>query len=56
MMGFYGDPRHGGNKDRVAWQMLGMPDPPVRGRLHETPAPPALAPRAAAGAARPRKG
>jgi gluconate 2-dehydrogenase gamma chain len=45
MMGFYGDPRHGGNKDRVAWVMLGMPDPPVRGRLHETPPPPALAPR-----------
>jgi len=46
MMGFYGDPRHGGNKDRVAWKMLGVPDPPVRGRLHETPPPPALAPRA----------
>jgi gluconate 2-dehydrogenase gamma chain len=40
MMGFYGDPRHGGNRDRVAWRMLGVPDPPVRGRLHETPAPP----------------
>jgi gluconate 2-dehydrogenase gamma chain len=48
MMGFYGDPRHGGNKDRVAWKMIGVPDPPVRGRLHETPPPPALAPRAAA--------
>jgi gluconate 2-dehydrogenase gamma chain len=46
MMGFYGDPRHGGNKERVAWRMLGVPDPPVRGRLHETPPPPALAPRA----------
>ncbi len=45
MMGFYGDPRHGGNKDRVAWTMLGVPDPPIRGRLHETPPPPALAPR-----------
>jgi len=45
MMGFYGDPRHGGNQDRVAWRMLGVPDPPVRGRLHETPPPPALAPR-----------
>ncbi len=56
MMGFYGDPRHGGNKDRVAWKMLGVPDPPVRGRLHETPPPPALAPRAAAPAAKPRKG
>ena len=37
MMGFYGDPRHGGNKDRVSWRMLGVPDPPIRGRLHETP-------------------
>ena len=45
MMGFYGDPRHGGNKERVAWRMLGVPDPPVRGRLHETPPPPALVPR-----------
>lgn len=38
MMGFYGDPRHGGNKERVSWRMLGIPDPPVRGRLHEAPA------------------
>jgi gluconate 2-dehydrogenase gamma chain len=45
MMGFYGDPRHGGNKDRVSWTMLGVADPPLRGRLHETPPPPALAPR-----------
>jgi gluconate 2-dehydrogenase gamma chain len=37
MMGFYGDPRHGGNRDRTAWRMLGVPDPPIRGRLHETP-------------------
>jgi gluconate 2-dehydrogenase gamma chain len=47
MMGFYGDPRHGGNSERVSWKMLGVPDPPVRGRLHETPPPPALAPRPA---------
>lgn len=33
MMGFYGDPRHGGNRTRVGWRMLGLPDPPVRGRL-----------------------
>ena len=39
MMGFYGDPRHGGNRDRVAWKMLGLQDPPIRGRLHETPPP-----------------
>jgi len=33
MEGFYGDPRHGGNRDRVSWKMLGVPYPPVRGRL-----------------------
>jgi len=33
LMGFYGDPRHGGNRDRAAWRMLGLPDPPIRGRL-----------------------
>ena len=46
MMGFYGDPRHGGNKDRVSWKMLGVPDPPIRGRLHETPTPAAATPAA----------
>jgi len=56
MMAFYGDPRHGGNKDRVSWKMLGVPDPPIRGRLHETPPPPALAPRPAAAPAATRKG
>jgi gluconate 2-dehydrogenase gamma chain len=45
MMGYYGDPRHGGNRERVGWRTIGVPDPPVRGRLHETPPPPALAPR-----------
>lgn len=39
MMGFYGDPRHGGNRDRVSWRMLGVPDPPIRGRLHVAPDP-----------------
>jgi gluconate 2-dehydrogenase gamma chain len=34
MEGFYGDPRHGGNRDRVSWKMLKLPYPPVRGRLH----------------------
>lgn len=34
MQGFFGDPRHGGNKDYVAWKMLGIPPMPVRGRLH----------------------
>ena len=33
MQGFYGDPRHGGNRDRVSWKMLGVPYPPVRARL-----------------------
>jgi len=32
MMGYYGDPRHGGNRDRASWRMLGLPDPPIRGR------------------------
>ncbi len=32
MQGFYGDPRHGGNRDAVSWRMLGVPNPPVRGR------------------------
>ena len=34
MQGYYGDPRHGGNRGRVSWQMLGLPYPPIRGRLH----------------------
>ncbi len=25
MEGFYGDPRHGGNKNRVGWKLLGFP-------------------------------
>jgi gluconate 2-dehydrogenase gamma chain len=33
MQGFYGDPRHGGNRGEVSWKMLGLPNPPVRGRL-----------------------
>lgn len=32
--GFFGDPRHGGNRDRVGWKMVGLPFPPVRGREH----------------------
>ncbi|MDW8130233.1 MAG: gluconate 2-dehydrogenase subunit 3 family protein [Bryobacterales bacterium] len=34
MQGFYGDPRHGGNRDCVSWRMLGLPPVPVRGREH----------------------
>jgi gluconate 2-dehydrogenase gamma chain len=32
MQGFYGDPRHGGNRDRASWKMLGVASPPLRGR------------------------
>jgi gluconate 2-dehydrogenase gamma chain len=36
--GFYGDPRHGGNRNRVSWKMLGLPFPPLRGReSYESP-------------------
>jgi gluconate 2-dehydrogenase gamma chain len=35
MQGFYGDPRHGGNRERVSWKMLRLPYPPVRGRQRE---------------------
>ncbi len=33
MQGFYGDPRHGGNRDGVSWKMLDLSYPPIRGRL-----------------------
>ena len=32
MQAYYGDPRHGGNRDYVSWKMLGVSTPPVRGR------------------------
>ena len=32
MQGFYGDPRHGGNRDAVSWRMLGVPVIPIRGQ------------------------
>jgi len=32
MQGYYGDPRHGGNREAVSWKMLGVPLSPVRGR------------------------
>ena len=35
MQGFYGDPRHGGNREAASWKMLGLPYPPIRGRFHE---------------------
>ena len=34
MQGYYGDPRHGGNKDYASWRMIGVPPMPVRGRQH----------------------
>lgn len=33
MQGFYGDPRHGGNREAVSWKMLNLPYPQIRGRL-----------------------
>ena len=30
--GYYGPPRHGGNRDAVSWRMLGVAVPPLRGR------------------------
>jgi gluconate 2-dehydrogenase gamma chain len=32
MQGFYGNPRHGGNREYVSWRMLGVPPSPARGR------------------------
>ena len=33
--GYYGSPRHGGNRDAVSWRMLGLTEPPVRGRAQD---------------------
>jgi gluconate 2-dehydrogenase gamma chain len=33
MQGFYGDPRHGGNREGVSWKMPNLPYPPIRGRV-----------------------
>jgi gluconate 2-dehydrogenase gamma chain len=32
MQGYYGDPRHGGNRERASWKMLGLSYPQIRGR------------------------
>jgi hypothetical protein len=32
MAAYYGDPRHGGNRDYASWRMLRVPVAPVRGR------------------------
>lgn len=34
MQGFYGDPRHGGNRGGAGYKMVGLAYPPIRGRLH----------------------
>jgi gluconate 2-dehydrogenase gamma chain len=36
--GYYGAPRHGGNRDAVSWRMLGLAEPPLRGRVPIIPA------------------
>lgn len=48
MQGFYGDPRHGGNRERVSWKMLGLPYPPIRG-LYDLPKATNAQPRLAGG-------
>jgi gluconate 2-dehydrogenase gamma chain len=32
VQGYFGNPRHGGNRDYCGWRMLGVPPSPVRGR------------------------
>ena len=32
VQGYYGNPRHGGNRDYCSWRMLDVPASPVRGR------------------------
>ncbi len=32
MQSYYGDPRHGGNREYASWLMLGVPPAPIRGR------------------------
>ena len=32
MQSFYGDPRHGGNREYASWRMLDVPPAPIRGR------------------------
>ncbi len=34
MQGFFGNPRHGGNRDYASWRLVGVPPLQVRGRLH----------------------
>ena len=32
MQSYYGDPRHGGNREQIGYRMIGVPATPVRGR------------------------
>lgn len=36
MQGYFGNPRHGGNRDYASWRLIGVSPLPVRGRLHYT--------------------
>lgn len=36
MQGFFGNPRHGGNRDYASWRLIGVSPLPVRSRLHYT--------------------
>jgi len=33
MQGYYGSPRHGGNRDQASWRMLGLETPQILGRV-----------------------
>lgn len=33
LQGYYGSPRHGGNRDGASWRMIGVPYPQVVGRI-----------------------
>ena len=55
MQSFYGSPRHGGNRDAVSWRMLGVPDPPVRGRSTDYVKGDTVSPHAAPVASAPSK-
>jgi gluconate 2-dehydrogenase gamma chain len=35
--GYYGAPRHGGNRDAVSWRMLGLAEAPLNGRAQYSP-------------------
>jgi gluconate 2-dehydrogenase gamma chain len=40
MQSYYGDPRHGGNRDQIGYRMIGVSATPVRGRSkHDLQAP-----------------